>query len=107
MMQVTRIRNAASYLCLELGLLLCNSHGTLAAAPSPDYATVIAPLLTKYCTACHDADAAEGGLVMDSYASLLKGGEHGPAVLAGDAAASRLYRLITGKAEPRMPPEDN
>ena len=36
-----------------------------------------------------------------------KGGEHGLAILAGDSKSSRLIRMLTGKAEPAMPPEDN
>jgi hypothetical protein len=44
-------------------------------------------------------------LSVESYADLLQGGEHGAAVLAGDAETSRLIRLLTGVAEPNMPPK--
>jgi hypothetical protein len=73
----------------------------------PDYAKQIAPLLTKYCAGCHDAENHEGDFVLDNYQALDKGGKHGPAVLAGDAAASRMYRSIARQAEPFMPPEDS
>jgi hypothetical protein len=33
----------------------------------------------------------------------LKGGGHGPALVPGDAAGSRLYRHITGQEKPQMP----
>jgi hypothetical protein len=35
--------------------------------------------------------------------SALKGGERGPAMVPGNAAESRLYRLIAGKEKPSMP----
>ena len=34
---------------------------------------------------------------------MLSGGQHGPAIVPGDAESSRLYRLVAGKEEPRMP----
>jgi hypothetical protein len=33
----------------------------------------------------------------------LKGGQHGPAIVPGNAAASRLYQHLTGQAQPQMP----
>lgn len=73
---------------------------------APEYAQVAA-LLNKYCVACHNADDRQGKLALDSYAQLLKGGAHGPALLAGESAASRLIRVLTGQANPQMPPEGN
>ena len=40
---------------------------------------------------------------MDSYESLLAGGEHGNALVPGDSASSRLVQMIEGKLKPRMP----
>lgn len=77
----------------------------LFAAESPDYARDVAPLLRKYCAGCHNAEEANGELRLDAYAELLKGGEHGPALVAGDAKVSRMIRVLTGQAEPEMPPE--
>lgn len=83
-----------------------------AAAPAlaqdvPDYDRDVAPILTKYCAGCHNADDKEGGLSLASWADLQKGGENGQVVLAGGVESSRLIRVITGEDEPRMPPEDN
>ncbi len=75
------------------------------AKDAPDYNQHIAPLLAKYCVACHNADDREGKLSLESFAQLQQGGAHGPALLAGDSRASRLVRLLNGAAEPRMPPE--
>ncbi len=72
---------------------------------APDYATQVAPLLTKYCGGCHKTDEPEGKFSVSTWKELQKGGEHGPAVLAGDSGSSRMMRLITGAAEPKMPPD--
>lgn len=72
-----------------------------------DYAKQIAPLFRKYCEGCHSDDDAEGKFAVDSYAALLKGGEHGPAVLAGDSKSSRLIRMVKGEVKPVMPPADS
>lgn len=77
-----------------------------AAEPVPDYATQIAPIFRKYCTGCHNADDRDGDLSLESFADMQQGGEHGVAVLPGNAEASRLIRLLTGDAEPKMPPDD-
>lgn len=83
--------------------------GSLQAADSaaPDYTRDIAPIFQKYCNGCHNAEDAEGKLNLESYAGLSKGGENGPALIAGDAAKSRLLLLVTKQAEPFMPPDDN
>lgn len=70
----------------------------------PDYAAASA-VLRKYCVGCHNAHDKEGGLILESFESLLAGGENGAVVRAGSSAESRLMRVLTGQAEPKMPPE--
>ena len=82
--------------------IICSSSLAQAA---PDYQRDVAPLLTKYCGGCHNADDAEGGLALDSYQALLKGGKKGSAITPGRGDQSRLLRVITGQAKPAMPPE--
>jgi len=72
---------------------------------APDYNSEVAPILRTYCVGCHNADDAEGELVLESYADIFKGGESGPALAPGMSDASRLTRVLTGDAEPAMPPE--
>lgn len=73
---------------------------------APDYVKQIAPIFQKRCVGCHNADDAEGKLSLESYADIQKGGEHGPSIQPGNIASSRLLQLVTGKAKPVMPPED-
>ncbi|MGE0758193.1 MAG: WD40 repeat domain-containing protein, partial [Pirellulaceae bacterium] len=75
------------------------------ATPAPDYVRDVVPLFTKYCTGCHNEQDREGKLSLDTFAALQRGGEHGAAVLPGQPESSRLIRLLSGAAEPRMPPE--
>ena len=86
-------------------LLLAVSTAQLAAEPI-DYNDDVAPILRRYCVGCHNADDAEGKLSLDSYSDLQKGGKRGPSFQPGDVASSRLLQLVTGKAKPVMPPED-
>jgi WD40 repeat protein len=78
-----------------------------AAAPAPDYARDVAPLFRKYCLGCHNAQEAQGGLVLETYTQALHGGEHGAIVLAGTPEKSRLILVLEKRIEPAMPPEGN
>jgi mono/diheme cytochrome c family protein len=78
---------------------------TSQAAEKVDYVKDVVPILRAHCVACHTADDAEGGLVMESHAALMRGGVSGLVVTAGEANSSRMILRINGKAEPRMPPE--
>lgn len=73
----------------------------------PDFNTHVAPILQKYCVGCHGGGEAEGGLVLESYETLMAGGKRGQALLPGKADQSRLILLLEGKATPAMPPEGN
>lgn len=79
----------------------------LLAADTPDYNRDVAPILNKYCVACHNADDLEGKLALDSYAAAMKGGAKGAIITPNSGAQSRLIRVLTGEAKPLMPPEDN
>jgi hypothetical protein len=68
----------------------------------------IRPLLVERCYACHSAreKKQEGGLLLDSRAGWVKGGEQGPAVIPGDVEASLLIRAVRYEdAELQMPPD--
>ncbi len=93
----------------KLLVVICFHHGnrrhvTRAAEPV-DYQRDVFPILESYCLGCHTSDEAEGGLVMESHADLMAGGESGVAVTAGSPSSSRLLLMIRGEVEPVMPPE--
>ena len=56
----------------------------------------IRPALIEHCYECHAAEAkiVQGGLRLDHRAGLLRGGDTGPAVIAGDVAQSLLIKAL-------------
>jgi hypothetical protein len=74
------------------------------AAQSITYARDVAPLLDRWCVSCHGADEVEGGLRLDSFEAVLRGGDTGPAVIPADPKASLLVAKIERRHRPSMPP---
>jgi WD40 repeat protein len=72
-----------------------------------NFADHIQPILTKYCSGCHNNDDREGDFSLETFADLTQGLEDGPVILAGQPNSSKLFRVVTGLAEPAMPPEDH
>ncbi|MFZ9090130.1 MAG: c-type cytochrome domain-containing protein, partial [Planctomycetaceae bacterium] len=56
----------------------------------------IRPVLIKHCYECHaaESDQIRGGLLLDSRAALLQGGDSGPAVIPGDPENSQLLLAL-------------
>ncbi|MDA1038941.1 MAG: hypothetical protein O3A37_01445 [Planctomycetota bacterium] len=67
----------------------------------------IMPVLAANCTACHNQKVREGGLSMDSLDLMRKGGDSGPAVVAGKPAESSLFLRAAHRQEDFMPPAEN
>jgi hypothetical protein len=56
------------------------------------YEKNIEPIIKNYCLPCHLSDSENpSGLVLDTYETLMEGGEHGKAVISGKAKESNLY----------------
>lgn len=80
------------------------ASGDSATDSTVSFATQIAPILLEHCSGCHiDAPQVRGGLRMDTFALLMRGGADGPIVQAGDPDSSSLVRRLRGEDEPRMP----
>ena len=80
------------------------------AQPTPEqiefFEKKIRPVLAEKCYGCHNAKLKTpmGGLRLDSRDALLKGGDSGPAIIAGDPAHSRLISALSYKQDLKMPP---
>ncbi|MFT5522817.1 MAG: mono/diheme cytochrome c family protein [Pirellulaceae bacterium] len=105
------IQNTFRSILVSLCLFALVSVAVVGRADEPsgaaDYVKDVAPIFKKHCASCHNEEDREGDLSVETFAKLQNGGEHGPALLAGEPNSSRLIRLITGQAKPLMPPEEN
>src|SRR5262245_46423642 len=92
-------------LVAALAAASANADGT-----KPDAAAVeffekkVRPLLIEQCQTCHNGKKKRGNLLLDSRASLLKGGDTGPAIVPGAPEKSLLVKAISYKEQLRMPP---
>lgn len=67
----------------------------------------IRPPLVEHCFKCHAVDSKKigGKLLLDSPEALLKGGESGPPLIAGNPGESLLIESLSHKADLAMPPK--
>jgi mono/diheme cytochrome c family protein len=65
----------------------------------------IRPLLAEHCYQCHNAAKKRSGLVLESVAAMIKGGERGPALVPGDPEQSLIVRAVEQAGELKMPPK--
>lgn len=68
------------------------------------FAADVAPLLVESCKGCHiNAMRASGGLSMDTFAQLLRGGDSGDIIIPGKGEESLLVKKLRGTMGLRMP----
>ena len=87
--------------------------GGMAAAQDPPkdvdfFEKKVRPLLTDRCYSCHStrAEKLKGGLRLDSREGVLKGGDSGPAIVAGDPKKSLLLKAVRWVDDDlKMPPK--
>ena len=84
-------------------LLVAGGCMAAAAEGQVSFIQQVLPILSNNCFQCHGASQQLSGLDLRSRESMLKGGNHGPAAVPGDAQGSRMYRRAAGLEEPRMP----
>ena len=62
----------------------------------------ILPIMFRHCVACHGLHKQEGGLDLRSRATMLQGGESGPALVPGNPGKSLLFqRIHSGEMPPK------
>ena len=82
--------------------------GTAGVSDAEFFEARIRPLLSEHCYKCHSARAQKlrGGLRLDSRDLVMKGGESGPAVVAGEPGQSRLIEAVSyHNPDLQMPPK--
>jgi mono/diheme cytochrome c family protein len=70
------------------------------------FETKIRPVLAANCYQCHGPEKAKEGLRLDHISNILKGGNSGPAIIAGKPEESLLIKAV-GRVDPdfQMPPK--
>jgi hypothetical protein len=70
------------------------------------YPDVIQPILQERCVGCHGPAKSNGGLRLDAWDFLVKGGKHGGVIKPGNLSASALVRRIDLPVDEKehMPP---
>jgi len=59
------------------------------------YSKHIHPIFDSNCVSCHGESKVQGGLRLDSYVELMKGGKDGVVIVASKPASSILFQRIT------------
>src|SRR5271166_5511038 len=109
------IRPAATLLRKLFGTVLVVSSGAilpLSATQAEDadsFDKKVQPILSENCYKCHShtADKIKGGLVLDSLAGALKGGDTAPAIVPGKPGESLLLKAVSYEdPDLQMPPKN-
>ena len=74
------------------------------ARPTVTFDAAVAAIFHRHCVRCHGPREQSGGLRLDSYENVLRGGEEGPAIIPGDPDASLLFQKVQRRDDPPMPP---
>jgi len=81
------------------------SAQTPASAAEVSFQDRIQPIVLKNCNGCHTFGGHAGELRMDSYATLLKGGDRGAVIVPGSPETSLLMKAVRYEdADLKMPP---
>ncbi|HEY3129257.1 MAG TPA: c-type cytochrome domain-containing protein [Acidobacteriota bacterium] len=72
-------------------------------SPQPVSFRQVHALFRQKCLSCHSTQKTEGSLLLESYDTLMEGGEHGAVVVPGKSNSSRIILMLEGKITPRMP----
>lgn len=73
------------------------------AAPPVDFAKDVAPIFADHCLSCHNPKSKKGGYDLSTFASSLKPGESGLAIVPKKLDDSPILGMIDGSTEPVMP----
>ena len=76
-------------------LTLGNTTRVQPSNPKSFYTKQIHPIFDANCVSCHGESKTSGGLCLDSYDQLMRGGKDGAAIIPGNPDKSRLLNRVT------------
>src|SRR5687768_535932 len=93
--------------------LMAIARASAAPASTPEgiefFEKKVRPILAESCYECHSATSKKlkGGLLLDTRAGVLKGGDSGPAIVPGEPEKSLLIKAVRyTDPDLQMPPKD-
>ena len=98
----------ASACLLAMNQILCAAVSVQFAPDQVEFfENKIRPILANHCLECHSGEKGKikGGLNMDSREDVLKGGDTGPALEAGNVKGSLIIKAVTWEDDLQMPPK--
>ena len=98
----------ASVSLLTMSQILCAAVSIQIAPEKLEFfENKIRPILANHCLECHSGEKGKikGGLNMDSREDVLKGGDTGPALEAGNVKSSLIIKAVTWEDDLQMPPK--
>ncbi len=107
------LTHGEDYLTQPLQAMLGNEPKRLSRKPIANieeavvYLDIVEPILYNKCQKCHNSSKKKGDLRLDLPELIIKGGEHGPVVVAGNSGKSEIYTrlLLPEEDDKRMPPK--
>ena len=86
---------------------VCDSVSAQSIEQTEFFESRIRPVLVEHCYECHNsADSADGDLAVDHRQAILSGGDGGPIIVPGNAAASRLIAVLRHEVDGLEMPEN-
>lgn len=89
-----RVPGLPATIPLFVAILLMTA--TSGSAADVSFASDVAPALVENCSGCHGDDRPRAGFSVTTFGRLMRGGQSGPAILAGKGAESLLVNKIRG-----------
>jgi len=100
---IASIQKAIDIQRQQLGRVMGDGDGNAAKAPGGvSFSGDVAPILVANCLGCHD-ETARGGLRLDTFANLRRGGMSGPLLIPGNPQRSLLAFKLVAPGQQRMP----
>lgn len=93
-----------AYSCLAIlliGVLGCTSPRGIRQLT---FGRDVQPILEQRCARCHGEDEQESRLELTSLATIMRGGDSGPAITPGQPGRSLLLEMILDERMPPKPP---
>jgi mono/diheme cytochrome c family protein len=102
---VTGLYDGRTSMISRISVTIALSLAVSAARGEVSFSRQVAPILLEKCVTCHGPDKSKSGFRLDTFASMLKGGDSKKvAIKAGAPRESHLFELIiTSDEDDRMP----